>query len=126
VTDNGQVLGALGLLIDITDRVRAVTALQRANARLDLLERAGSQIGTTLDIHRTAEELAALAVPDLADRVTIDLLDSVLQSEDPPCAGPGALRFRRVVVRDRCPGTSRRWPGCRPPTATSPPAQPPK
>jgi PAS domain S-box-containing protein len=93
VTDNGRVLGAVGSLTDIT-------ALQRANARLDLLQRAGSQIGTTLDIHRTAEELAALAVPELADRVTVDLLDAVLQGEDPLSADPGALRFRRVAVRD--------------------------
>jgi PAS domain S-box-containing protein len=103
VTDHGQVLGALGSLIDITDRIQAVTALRQANARLDLLERAGSQIGTTLDIRRTAEELAALAVPELADRVAIDLLDRVLQGENPgpdPRAGSGALRFRRVAVRD--------------------------
>jgi PAS domain S-box-containing protein len=100
VTDNGQVLGVLGSLTDITGRVQAVTALRQANARLDLLERAASQIGTTLDIHRTAGELAALAVPELADRVTIDLLDQVLQGEDPPRAGSGTLRLRRVAVRD--------------------------
>jgi len=72
----------------------------QANARLDLLERAGSQIGTTLDVRRTARELAALAVPELADRIVIDLCDEMLQGEDPPgrCAGP--LRFRRVAVRD--------------------------
>src|SRR5258708_5777648 len=93
VTDNGRVLGAVGSLTDIT-------ALRQANARLDLLQRAGSQIGTTLDIHRTAAELAALAVPELADRVTVDLLDAVLQGEDPLSADPGALRFRRVAVRD--------------------------
>ncbi len=93
VTDNGRVLGAVGSLTDIT-------ALPQANARLDLLQRAGSQIGTTLDIHRTAAELAALAVPELADRVTVDLLDAVLQGEDPLSADPGALRFRRVAVRD--------------------------
>src|SRR5215831_1660079 len=100
VTDNGQVLGALGLLLDITDRIQAVTALRQANARLDLLQRAGSQIGTTLDVRRTAGELADLAVPELADRVAVDLCDQVLQGEDPACGGPGALRFRRVAVRD--------------------------
>src|SRR5260221_4978925 len=93
VTDNGRVLGAVGSLTDIT-------GLRQANARLDLLQRAGRQIGTTLDIHRTAAELAALAVPELADRVTVDLLDAVLQGEDPLSADPGALRFRRVAVRD--------------------------
>src|SRR5258707_3694470 len=100
VTENCQVLGVMGALIDVTDRAQAVRSLRRAHARLDLLERAASQIGTTLDIHRTAGELADLAVPELADRATIDLLDQVLQGEDPPPAGPGTLRLRRVAVRD--------------------------
>jgi PAS domain S-box-containing protein len=103
LTDNGQVLGVLASLTDVTGRVQAVTGLRQANARLVLLERAGSQIGTTLDIRRTAEELAALAVPDLADRMAVDLCDQVLQGEDPgqdSRAGSGVLRFRRVAVRD--------------------------
>jgi PAS domain S-box-containing protein len=100
VTDDGQVLGAVGLLADITEPTLAATALRQANARLDLLQRAGSEIGTTLDVHQTAAELAALAVPELADRVTVDLLDPVLQGEDPPTIGAGALEFRRVAVCD--------------------------
>jgi PAS domain S-box-containing protein len=107
VTDNGQMLGSLASLTDVTGRVQAVTALRQANARLHqanarlgLLERAGSQIGTTLDIYRTAGELAALAVPELADRATVDLLDQVLQGEDLPRVGSGVLRLRRVAVRD--------------------------
>jgi hypothetical protein len=94
------VLGVMGSVMDVTDRAQVVTALRQANARLDLLQRAGSQVGTTLDIHRTAEELAALAVPELADRIAIDLCDSVLQGDDPPCTGRGGLRLRRVAVRD--------------------------
>jgi hypothetical protein len=70
VTYNGQVLGVLAFLTDVTGRVQAVTALRRANARLGLLQRAASQIGTTLDVHRTAEELAALAVPPTASPST--------------------------------------------------------
>jgi PAS domain S-box-containing protein len=93
VTDDGQVLGAVGLLIDVTDRVQA-------NARLDLLERASRQIGTTLDIRRTAEELAALAVPELADRISVDLCDEMLRGEDLPVPGSLPLRLRRVAVRD--------------------------
>src|SRR5258708_3332849 len=100
VPDSGHVWGAGSGLTGIAGRVRAVPALQEAYARLDLLERAGSQIGTPLDLRRTAGELADLAVPDLADRVAVDLCDQVLQGEDPPRAGPGALRFRRVAVRD--------------------------
>jgi PAS domain S-box-containing protein len=105
-TENGQVLGVLGSVMDVTDRVRAVTALRQANARLDVLERAGSQVGTTLDIYRTAEELADLAVPELADRVPIDLCDSVLGGDDLPCAGPGGLRLRRVALRDAVTGST--------------------
>jgi PAS domain S-box-containing protein len=113
VTDNGQVLGVLSSLTDVTDRVQAVTALrqanarlQRANTRLDLLERAASQIGGTLDIRRTAQELADLAVPELADRIAIDLCDEMLQGEDLPSPGPDLppLRFRRVAARDAKPG----------------------
>ena len=99
VMDNGQVVGAVVSVTDITDRVQADRALRRANARLDLLQRAGSQVGTTLDIFRTARELADLAVPGLADRVAVELCEPVLQGEDPP-SGPGALRVRRVAVRD--------------------------
>jgi hypothetical protein len=94
VTENGQVLGELGCFRDITGEARS---LQRAHA---LLERAGHQIGTTLDIHRTASELADLAVPELADRITIDLLDQVLQGENLPRPDPGTLQFRRVAMRD--------------------------
>jgi PAS domain S-box-containing protein len=99
-TDNGRVLGVLGSVMDVTDRAQVVSALRQANARLDLLQRAGSEVGTTLDIHRTAEELAALAVPELADRIAIDLCDSVLRGDDPPCTGRDGLRLRRVAVRD--------------------------
>jgi PAS domain S-box-containing protein len=97
VMENGQVLGVLCSSTDVTGRVQAVTALRQAHA---LLERAGHQIGTTLDIHRTAGELADLAVPELADRIAIDLLDQVLQGENLSRTGSGTLRFRRVAVRD--------------------------
>ena len=94
VTENGQVLGALCCFRGVTGQV---TSLRQAHA---LLERAGHQIGTTLDIHRTAAELADLAVPELADRIIIDLLDQVLQGENLPRTGSGTLQFRRVAVRD--------------------------
>jgi PAS domain S-box-containing protein len=94
VTENGQVLGVLCRFKDVT---RQATSLERAHA---LLERAGYQIGTTLNIEHTAGELADLAVPELADRVTIDLLDQVLQGGSLPRTGSDALEFRRVAVRD--------------------------
>ncbi|HTU72850.1 MAG TPA: PAS domain-containing protein, partial [Trebonia sp.] len=100
VVDNGRVLGAVNTLTDVTGPAQAGTELRQANGRLDLLQRAGSQIGTTLDVHRTAAELAALAVPELADRVTIDLLDPLLQQADLTDPDLGELRFHRVAMLD--------------------------
>jgi diguanylate cyclase (GGDEF)-like protein/PAS domain S-box-containing protein len=94
VTENGQVLGVLCRFRDVTGQT---TSLEQAHV---LLERAVHEIGTTLDICRTAEELADLAVPELADRVVVDLLDQVLQGENLPRTDSGTLQLRRVAVRD--------------------------
>ncbi|WP_042391790.1 ATP-binding SpoIIE family protein phosphatase [Streptacidiphilus carbonis] len=69
-----------------------------ARQRLALLNEAGMRIGTTLDVVRTAQELAELAVPRLSDFISIDLLDSVLQGEE-PVAGPvdADVVLRRVA-----------------------------
>ncbi|MFJ5227256.1 SpoIIE family protein phosphatase [Streptomyces sp. NPDC088400] len=69
-----------------------------ARRRLILLNEAGTAIGTTLDVVRTAEELAGLVVPTLADFSTVDLLDSVLRGEE-PVEGPvdTAVTLRRVA-----------------------------
>jgi len=71
---------------------------EAARQRLALLNEAGTRIGTTLDVVRTARELAQLAVPMLADFVSVDLLDSVLQGEE-PVAGPVGTEvvLRRVA-----------------------------
>ncbi|MFD8225595.1 SpoIIE family protein phosphatase [Streptomyces massasporeus] len=66
-----------------------------ARRRLEVLSEASTRIGTTLDVRRTAEELAETAVPGLADFVTIDLPDAVLRGEE--SADPLA-DLRRTVV----------------------------
>jgi PAS domain S-box-containing protein len=106
---DGRIVGALGWLVDVTERERATAALEQARARLELLARASTQIGTTLDIHHTCAELADLAVPELADRFAIELLDQVLRGEDLGRDQPGnadIARLRRVVVRDVQGGTT--------------------
>ncbi|MFE2276529.1 SpoIIE family protein phosphatase [Streptomyces sp. NPDC059454] len=71
-----------------------------ARGRLSLLNEAGGRLGTTLDMWRTAEELAEIAVPRFADLVVVDLVECVLAGEEPP---PGRLRpdvaLRRVAAR---------------------------
>ncbi|WP_327728373.1 SpoIIE family protein phosphatase [Streptomyces sp. NBC_00487] len=69
-----------------------------ARQRLALLNEAGTRIGSTLDVTRTAQELADLAVPRLADFVSVDLLDSVLRGQE-PAPGPldTAVALRRAA-----------------------------
>lgn len=68
--------------------------------RLALLGRAARRIGTTLDVVRTAQELADIAVPTLADYVTVDLADAVPLGGEPlerlPEAESGVPVFRRA------------------------------
>jgi serine phosphatase RsbU (regulator of sigma subunit)/anti-sigma regulatory factor (Ser/Thr protein kinase) len=70
-----------------------------ARGRLSLLNEAGTRLGTTLDMWRTAEELAEIAVPRFADLVVVDLAEGVLAGEEPP---PGRLSpdvaLRRVAA----------------------------
>ncbi|MFF7981690.1 SpoIIE family protein phosphatase [Streptomyces sp. NPDC007901] len=76
-----------------------------ARRRLELLSEASTLIGTTLDVRRTAEELAQTAVPKLADFVTVDLPDAVLRGEE---ADDPLSDLRRTVVhgvRDGLPFT---------------------
>ncbi|MFI8949697.1 SpoIIE family protein phosphatase [Streptomyces sp. NPDC053750] len=70
-----------------------------ARGRLSLLNEAGTRLGTTLDMGRTAEELAEIAVPRFAELVVVDLVESVLAGEEAP---PGRPRpdaaLRRVAA----------------------------
>ncbi|MFE2599543.1 SpoIIE family protein phosphatase [Streptomyces sp. NPDC059396] len=72
----------------------------RAREGLSLLSEAGLRIGTTLDVTRTAEELASTPLPQFADFISVDLLDSVLHGDE-PTPGPlsGDIRLRRVAHR---------------------------
>ncbi|MFI8339372.1 SpoIIE family protein phosphatase [Streptomyces sp. NPDC085639] len=74
-----------------------------ARRRLELLAEASNSIGTTLDVSRTARELAETAVPRLADFVTIDLPEAVLRGEESP--RPTTEMHRTVVhgIREDCP-----------------------
>ncbi|GGU39741.1 SpoIIE family protein phosphatase [Streptomyces lavendofoliae] len=84
---DGRPLGVCEETVDITARYLA-------QQRLDLLVRAGGRVGTSLDMTRTAQELSAVAVPQFADGITVDLLDVVLEGDQPV---PGTATARRVV-----------------------------
>ncbi|GAA2403315.1 SpoIIE family protein phosphatase [Streptomyces glaucosporus] len=81
---------------------RAAAAMARprtSRARLAWLSRASTRIGTTLDLERTARELAEYTVPQLADGAAVDLLESVLRGEDGArWTGTGTPATRAVAV----------------------------
>ncbi|MFD8222293.1 SpoIIE family protein phosphatase [Streptomyces sp. NPDC059697] len=94
-------------LKDPAGRVRAVclAAHQRlqehlARQRMLLLSEASASIGTTADSGRTAQELADIAVPRLADFAAVDLLDAPRHGGEPsPAAPAGPLAMTRTAVR---------------------------
>ncbi|MFG2985107.1 SpoIIE family protein phosphatase [Streptomyces sp. NPDC048258] len=90
----GRPEGCAVTIRDSTEMQVLTSRAETARRRLKLLYDAGGDIGTTLDVVRTAEELAAVAVPRFADYCTVDLADPVLDGDEP---GPGA-DMRRTAV----------------------------
>ncbi|MGN9763343.1 SpoIIE family protein phosphatase [Streptomyces sp. SD31] len=90
--------GPEGTVVTLRDstELQAVTGrAEVARERLRLLYDAGLRIGTTLDVLRTADELAQVPVPRFADFVTVDLADAVLHGEEP---APTATDMRRAAL----------------------------
>ncbi|MEV0007797.1 SpoIIE family protein phosphatase [Streptomyces sp. NPDC047973] len=67
-------------------------------ARMRWLNEASTSIGTTLDLERTAEELAAYSVPGLADAAAVDLLESVLRGEEGERVTGAAVPVTRAMA----------------------------
>ncbi|MFJ5925988.1 SpoIIE family protein phosphatase [Kitasatospora sp. NPDC092948] len=80
--------------------VEDVTERQAAHERLDILHTAHRQLGASLDAIGSAQELADVAVPRLADIATVDLLDEPLRGL-PPRTGPvdPTAPLRRAAYR---------------------------
>ncbi|MFE2110678.1 SpoIIE family protein phosphatase [Kitasatospora sp. NPDC059463] len=96
--------GSVATLRDSTELLALSGRAEVAQRRLRLLYDAGVQVGSTLDVTRTAEELAQVTVGRFADIVTVDLADQVLEGDEPPSGG--SLRMRRTAlaaVRDDAP-----------------------
>ncbi|MFG2860487.1 SpoIIE family protein phosphatase [Streptomyces sioyaensis] len=92
--------GPAGTVVTLRDTTELRALAGRAGVaqeRLKMIYDAGLRIGTTLDVGRTAEELAAVAVPRFADVVTVELLEPVLHGDE-PAAGANAV-LRRMAIR---------------------------
>ncbi|MFD5563457.1 SpoIIE family protein phosphatase [Kitasatospora griseola] len=83
-------------------RQRALEAAETAQQRLALLNEASTRIGTTLDLHLTAQELVDVVIPRFADFVTVDIREAVMADEDPePVPESGSVLLRAVAVGER-------------------------
>jgi PAS domain S-box-containing protein len=99
-----NVLGVAVSVVDVTEQHRAAVETEAARRRLALVADATTRIGTTLDLERTARELADVAVPELADIAAVDLLEAVVQGR-PSTLGPAEPAVIRAlaVEADRAP-----------------------
>ena len=98
--ESGAVRGVSAAVFDTTEQYWA-------RRRLAILNDASLRIGSTLDVTRTVEELAEVAVTGFADFVTVDLLESVALGEEPEPVPPNRpVTLRRTSQRsvlDGCP-----------------------
>ncbi|NWF26513.1 SpoIIE family protein phosphatase [Streptomyces sp. PKU-EA00015] len=105
VDADNSVTGVCYMVLDVTER-------WNARQLLSLVNEAGTRIGRTLDVMRTAQELADFAVPRFADFVVVDLLEPVLSAEGHGAwltdaglapAKPVMRRAGMSSVREGCP-----------------------
>ncbi len=100
----GHILGVAVTVVDDTERHRAAAEAGRVRGRLAMLAEAGMRIGSSLDLERTAHELADIAVDDLADVAAVDVLDVIFTAADPAVPDPGqGAAFRPLAVAARPP-----------------------
>ncbi|MEU6066924.1 SpoIIE family protein phosphatase [Streptomyces sp. NPDC047082] len=95
----GRVLGAAASVVDVTERHRAATEADRARRRLALIADASTRVGTTLEVEQTAHELADIAIPELADIVAVDVLDSALAFRRSSKPENGPELFRALALK---------------------------
>lgn len=100
---SGPCCGTVATLRDTTE-LRALSGrADTVQGRLRLVYDSGIQIGTTLDVVRTSQELADFAVPRFADFVTVDLSDPVLSGDEPADTGTDMRRIAFNGVRTDTP-----------------------
>ncbi|MGI5371601.1 SpoIIE family protein phosphatase [Streptomyces iakyrus] len=97
--ESGAVHGMSATVFDTTEQYWA-------RRRLAVLNEASLRIGSTLDVTRTAEEMAEVAVTGgFADFVTVDLLESVALGDEPgPLPPDTPVTVRRTAQLSVLPG----------------------
>ncbi|MGW8747731.1 SpoIIE family protein phosphatase [Streptomyces sp. NPDC055794] len=98
----GTVLGVAVSVVDVTEQYRVSAEAEAARRRLASVADASARIGTTLELDRTAHELADVAVPGLADVAAVDLLQAVVEGRRSSLgpAEPAVMRALAVHADD--------------------------
>ncbi|MEW2447102.1 SpoIIE family protein phosphatase [Streptomyces parvulus] len=98
----GTVLGVAVSVVDVTEQYRTSAEAEAARRRLASVADASARIGTTLQLDRTAHELADVAVPGLADVAAVDLLQAVVEGRRTSLspAEPAVMRALAVHAQD--------------------------
>ncbi|KUL47126.1 protein phosphatase [Streptomyces regalis] len=96
----GQRVGVIASLIDITEGQRAHLEAERARRRLALLAEAGTQMGSTLDLTRTAQEVVRVLVPRLADSADVQLLEEAMAPDETAASAHGVVRRAAAAFTD--------------------------
>ncbi len=101
----GRPTGVAAVITDATER-------RRARRRLDLTHEAATRIGGSLDVTRTAQDLADALVPAFGDLASVHLAEAVLEGNEPPkILGGGEQHLRQVAVAS----STGVWPASLPP-----------
>jgi serine phosphatase RsbU (regulator of sigma subunit)/PAS domain-containing protein/anti-sigma regulatory factor (Ser/Thr protein kinase) len=96
----GRPTGVAALYIDSTDQLRA-------RRHLDLAREVAEQVGGSLDVVRTAQDLADVLVPAFGDLAAVDLAQSVFDGDEPTKQlGGGDLHLRNAAMAP----TTAVWP----------------
>ncbi|WSY97337.1 SpoIIE family protein phosphatase [Streptomyces sp. NBC_00873] len=96
--EHGGPAGTVATLRDTTELAALADRAAEVRERLLLLHTAGVRIGTTLDVTRTAKELAEVVVPRFADFASVDLAEPVLRGEEPSVPLGTVLNMRRTAA----------------------------
>ncbi|MFE9644095.1 SpoIIE family protein phosphatase [Streptomyces sp. NPDC006365] len=95
-----------GLVIGVSLAAHDITEQDLARRRLQLVNEASIRIGTTLDVTRTAQELADVCVPSLADFVSVDLMHPLDDDGERRTGTPAVpVVLRRAAHRSITPGS---------------------
>ncbi|MFF7755910.1 SpoIIE family protein phosphatase [Streptomyces sp. NPDC007971] len=88
----GHPTGVAALYMDDTEQLRA-------RRQLDLAREVAERVGGSLDVARTAQDLADVLVPAFGDRAAVDLAQAVFDGEEPAeRLGGGDLHLRNAAL----------------------------